>query len=83
MPPKQLQTFRALFSFRIAESDELELLPGDLIDVETVAEGIKKKSVAMFFLSIRCTQLRRGMGKRYVPSNAKIWNLSLVICGAL
>jgi hypothetical protein len=35
MPPKSL-TYRALYCFTIDEPDELELLPGDLIDVDVV-----------------------------------------------
>lgn len=38
MPPKAL-TYRALYCFTIDEPDELELLPGDLIDVDVVQEG--------------------------------------------
>jgi hypothetical protein len=39
MPPKA-QTFRAIYAFPVDEPDELELLPGDLIDVPIVHEGL-------------------------------------------
>ncbi len=39
MPPKA-QTFRALYTFAVDEPDELELLPGDLIDVENPLDGL-------------------------------------------
>ena len=38
MPPKA-QLFRALYVFEIAEADELEMLPGDVIEVSVAHAG--------------------------------------------
>jgi hypothetical protein len=39
MPPKT-QTFRALYAFQAAESDELDMQAGDIVDVTIVHAGL-------------------------------------------
>ena len=52
MPPKS-QLFRALYAFEVAEPDELEMAPGDVVEVTVVHAGTKIRlclSLALFLM---------------------------------